>query len=341
MWELASRFPAFAFLFSVEPRLWMKWRLNPGGKASQSHELIYAAGLWESLKRDQGRSLPISIRANEGCFTLDNVERLIPPDAMARVDSIRLRMTRNSYNEHEFLDFMSKMPRLSSLSLVLSNAYPRPVVASLTYRDHRPIPLDGIAVSRLSLHNMKLDRNSLSGSRWRALSRLQLAYYRYDVQGTPIYEVLYLATSLSQLSIHIAAPATSFDRILLHFQDRDARYVSWRPQLTWIDIRGSYSSVPAFVSSLIKHPYSRLETVRVGYNYHHAPDRTSFRELPEFIEVGTRVAESAIVDVDGLRIELACRAPTGIRWWKATWKCYDLWKPDWVSHVSPRFCCRR
>lgn len=299
----------------------------------QKHHVRFAISLWREL-HDAGRDLPIAVRADTATFRLSDIARQIPPESLPFIYSLRMRITRASYNDYGFGALLAKVPRLTHLSLGVFGKGPFTGPGQgtpLAFICDRAIP-DNKSLNSLSLHNMVIRPSSFSGDRWPRIDRLHLIYYHPNrVAHTPIYEVLFAAANLTELSVRVSSSLVSASRELFDIP-LGPQHDMWRPRLSSIDVRGSRRHVPTFMSWLLSHPHIDLRTIRVVVNCDTDSVDDIFYEMPEFSEALLLGWDSIVVDLDDLSIELVSDGcGEGVRSWYIRWRLYDWWHMKWVS----------
>lgn len=338
MWSLSTRFPAFAYIFSRDPHLWMVWHLNLGGVRTQTRQVRFSIGIWMEQYR-VGRYLPIAVRADATIFNIWDVVGQLPPPARQFISSLHLRVSRQSYFNYNFVNLLSITPRLSHLTLavcrhsVMESAIAPPLIFLC---DQLTVPHE-ISLTSLTLHNMVVRPSSLSVERWINITRLRIVYYRnHPVQHPPLYEVLFAATNLLELFVEVSSTLPDISRALF-LVTNEVRRSSWDPRITVLEVRGDRLHVPAFISSLLSWPRITLQTIRIVYNCGTDLDDRLFYEIPEFLDAMLEEWDAVVVDVDGVSIELVSeRYVGGVRRWCIGWKLYDWWRPNWVSPIQSR-----
>lgn len=334
MWSLATRFPAFAYIFIQEPRLWMVWTLKTGGIRLNAPQVRFAIALWKDL-HEEGRQLPIDVNADSAAFHLRDVVRQLPLVSQPFIRSMRIRISSASYFNYGFANLMSRVPGLKHLSLgvvcSLVSPHHNATVPSVFRCDQTSVP-HVVSLTSISLHNLIIEPNSLSYDRWQNITRLRATYYRsIPSKYTPLRDILISATNLTDLSVHVGYCVGKTGRVLFSVSS-EHQYPSWESRLSNVDVRGPRKHVPAFITFLLSHPRNNIQTIRVVYNCYPKSVDNLFREVPAFVAATASAWDEVLVDFDDLSVELVSgRHGPGIRRWFVRWRMYSYWRYHWVS----------
>lgn len=336
MWSLATHFPAFAYVFSDQPHMWMDWVFRPGGFEFQRRDVQFAISLWDSMHR-KGRPIPVTVHTFEReVFGLDNLVALLPPPVRSYIRGLSIRISRSSYLEYDITSFLSRVPNVRHLSLSIMGNCPGPFGRGpVTFLQHTPNPTYDIALTSLSFRNILVPPSMLSEDRWSMLTVLRLDYYRpLHSAVPPIYTILFITPSLTELTVHVRFGLGVLSRKLFELSHY-SRYLTWTPRLEFVDVQGDRLCVSHFVSSLLRHSLSSIQSVKITYNCESNEDEDDdiFGEIPLFVEALRGWSDCIGVHADEVSVCLSSEQPrTGVRQWVSRWKLYDWWDSNWVSY---------
>lgn len=342
MYKLAEHSPAFAFLFDQEPSLWMTWTLRCGSFINQRPEVRFSMNYWTRLYR-VGRFPRIQIRANTRPMELECLVKHIPRQSLPFIYSLNLRVPFQSYVTYSFMSLLEDLPGLEELKLIVRSTFkfnPTPFHQQRqTFVDLRPIIRGGAALRSLSLNNMYIRPNGVTVERWSYITSLRLSYglRRASPRDVSLYDLIFSAPNLTELSLHIAYALREdpFSETFFAVVEKDQRYRDWNPRLTHMEIKGAREHVPTFVESIISHPRAVVQAADVTFHYAtDGPKPDLFFEMGSFFNIMRYQARIIKVDIDLMTIVAKMvDGETTVRDWSVSWKLCDSREDSWV-------CCR-
>lgn len=345
MLKFGGRFPGLAFIFNQEPSLWMSWTLCQGTFLEQALETRFSMNYWVRLYRS-GRQVQVEVHSSKKAIDISLLVDLIPSQALPFIYSLHLNVPFISYVMYGFRTLLDELSSLKHLKLVVQSYVtfnPGPIHRRRSFTDHRPLAPGDSAIRSLSLNNLAIFPDSLTTERWLHITRIHLAFgiRRALPQNTSLYDIMYSAPNLAELSAQVAYALRrdSFSGTFFS-APRDKRYLDWHPALTFIDVRGGQEHVSSFVSSIIDHPRSKVHSVNVDFNHDEDEQPNLFAELESFIGILGYQAVHVLVDLDLFNLVVKMvDGKTSVRNWDLSWRLFSWPDDSWVCH-SPfdMFC---
>lgn len=344
LWSLQTTIPAFAFVLSHTPGLWMSWSLKGSRRSRQTPAVRFAINLWLDIRRrPEGKTHGVDLYITDPRFSYGDLLSLLPPESLPFIRYINIQVDRASI---EMATFLTHFPQLSSLDVEVVD---RVLAASGTYEppcstpmftdyivfaeDHAPITWESMypTLTSLSLVGAALSLDILWTTDLSNIQSLSLTDQVIDDTVSPSLFVIFEETPRLQnlvFRMHWLYPHQTS-----HFWDIPSKplLLQFTTALRSIDLAGDKRDVVGVVDSLTCGPNSNLDHIRVTLFCDACDDAPSFDELAAF-------NAELISDADDIRVDSANFRVTSRRSlfrtdaveWSVEWKLVTISSGFWV-----------
>lgn len=343
MWALQLHIPAFYWIFSQTPSLWMDWVFYGDRVSRQSRATRFAINLWLDMHdRSKGSAPYVNIRVVSPPVSYTQLMRLFPTTSIPFIRSIDIIADRSALTPFSIRLFLERFPSLTHVGVDDSDRIlgtsglfgPPPSIAIFTESfihdapsclELRPIlslSLNGVALSVDALNNITLSECAVVRLTDQVIRGNALMSLHTILQHTPKLRELVAHMHWLQ-PIGYSRFWTIPSRTLLPHYLTELRY---------IDLAGDKREVLDMINFLTDPASSQLVEINLVLYCDSSDDWPTFMEVPSFTSELTSNADD--IDIEGSTLRISSRRSStrydAVRW-RVQWKLVTISSGFWVS----------